>query len=116
MRERSTNAFMEQHEHEGGLASLFSQPVGVVLSVALDQAVSFQFTEIITELSQLVLIRGEIKRGEDGLVNLRRAPSADMGTGVEQDLEQAQDTDVVDFEAGNSGFAGRDGRGELLKQ
>src|SRR5215831_17149196 len=53
------------------------QTVGIAGTVAFEQAVAFEFAQIVTELVQPVGMRGKLKRGEDGFANLLARVGAD---------------------------------------
>ena len=63
---------------------------------------AFELAEIVTELVQTILFRGQLKRREDRLVNLSGGPAADGAAVVKQYFEKADDPGVVDFDAGVS--------------
>src|SRR4249920_1461731 len=43
---------------------------------------------------------GETEGGEDGLVDVLRGPAADVSTAMQENLEESNDSRVVDFDAG----------------
>ena len=75
-----------------------------------------QFAQIVAKLVEAVGVRGEVERGEDGLVNLACRPAADLGAGVQENLEQADDPGVLDFDAGVADRADGNGQGDALQQ
>ena len=68
---------MEQQEQEGHLHAFRCEAVGVAAAVALQQAMAFEFAQIVAELVQPVGLRRKLERGEDGGVNLVAGPTAD---------------------------------------
>ena len=72
--ERATEAFVEEQEQEGHLHAFRCEAVGVAAAVALQQAMAFEFAQIVAELVQPVGLRRELERGEDGGVNLLVQP------------------------------------------
>ena len=59
---------------------------------------------------------GELEGGEDGLMDLSRAPSAELGTAVEEDFHQAEHAGVLDLDAGDFGVSRRDGKSQTLEE
>ena len=91
---------MEQHKEEGDLVALGGKAIGIAAAVALQQAVGFHLAEVITELIQAVGGEGEIVGFEHGLVDLLGAPTAQLGTGMEKYLHEADHASVVDLDDG----------------
>jgi len=75
------------------------ETVGVTGTVALDQSVPFELAQVVAQLVQAVSLIGEIECGEDGLVDLLGGPTADVSAAVQENLEQADDARVVDFDS-----------------
>src|SRR6266478_7456785 len=76
----------------------------------------FEFAEVITELGQGVFCGCELEGGEDGLVDLAGAPSAQLGAAVEQNFQEAEHAGVVDFNARDFGVSRGDGQSETLEE
>src|SRR6266478_6026669 len=76
----------------------------------------FEFAQVIAELGEGVVFWGELEGGEDGLVDLRGAPSADLGAAVEQDFQETEHTSVMDLDAGDFGVSRGDGQSQTLEQ
>ena len=55
---------------------------------------------------------GDVERGEDGLVDLSGGPAADVAAAVQEHIEEADGTRVVDCDAR---IANRAGQGEALQ-
>lgn len=85
--QRTTEALVEEPEQERDLDPFGREPVGVAGAMAFEEAVSFQLAEIVAELVQPVGLRRELKRGEDGLVDLSGGPAADGVAGMEENLQ-----------------------------
>ena len=49
---------------------------------------------------QAVRFLGEVECGEDGVVNLLGGPTADVAAAVEENLQQPDDSGLMDFDAG----------------
>jgi hypothetical protein len=62
--------------------------------------VTFELAQIIAQLVQAIRSFGETEGGEDGLVDVLRGPAADVSTAMQENLEEANDSRVVDFDAG----------------
>jgi len=67
---RTAKPFVEEQEEQGDVESFGCQAVGVATSIALQQAMPFELTQIITKLVESVIARGEVEGGEEGLVDL----------------------------------------------
>ena len=52
--ERATETLVEEQEQERDLDAFGGQPVGVAAAIALEQAVAFEFAQIVAELVQAV--------------------------------------------------------------
>ena len=101
---------------KGDLNAFSSEEVGVAGAVTLEESVSLELAQIVAKLVEAVGVRGEVERGEDGLVNLACRPAADLGAGVQENLEEADDTRVLDFDAGVADRADRKREGDPLQQ
>ena len=77
---------------------------------------SLEFAEIVAKLVEAVGVCRKIEGGEDGRVDLARRPAADLGAGVQKNLEEADETRVLDFDAGVADRADRYGEGDPLQQ
>src|ERR1700694_4871945 len=91
---------MEEQEEQGDLDALWRETVGITGAVALDEAVPFELAQVVTELVEAVGLLREIAAGEDGVMDLPGRPAADLRATVQEDLEQAHNTRLVEFEAG----------------
>ena len=54
--------------------------------------------------------------GEDGVVDLPGGPAADLRAAMQEDLEQAHDARLMDFEAGIADGADGDRAGKALQE
>ena len=61
---------------------------------------AFQLAQIVAELVERVRFRRQLKRGEDGIVNLSGGPAADRAAVMQQDFEQTDDPGVMNFDSG----------------
>ena len=77
---------------------------------------SFELAEVVTELGKGIVFGGELEGGEDGVMDLSGAPSAELGTAVEQDFHKAEHAGVLDLDAGDFGVSRRDGKGQTLEK
>src|SRR3982751_3137341 len=95
----STQALVKEEKQEGHVNALGGEPIGVTTAIALNESVSFKFAQIVAELVEYVLFRGELEGGENRLVNLLCSPAAD-GTAVMQEEGMANwiDCHVQAFE------------------
>jgi hypothetical protein len=90
--------------------------IGISGALAFQQAVPLQFSQVIAELIQSVGGGGKLEGGEHRLVDLLGGPAADGVAAVQQDLQQANDSGVVDFDAGITHRADGDRQGQTLQQ
>ena len=90
------------------------ETVSVTGTVTLDQSMSLEFAQVVAQLVQAVCFTGEMEGGEDGLMDLLGGPTADVSAAVQQDLEQADDAHVVNFDSRISNRADGDGERDAL--
>ena len=64
-----------------------SQAVSVAAAVSFQQAVPFEFAQIVAELIEAIGLRGKLERGEDRLVNVLRGPATDGVAAVQQNFQ-----------------------------
>jgi hypothetical protein len=114
--ERAAEPFAKEQEEQGDLNPFWGETVGVAGSVTLQQPVGFEFAQVVAELVEPVGAVGEAEGGEDGVVDLLGGPAADLTTAVQEDLEEADDTGVVDLDSGIADRADGDWKGEALQQ
>src|SRR5262249_20252866 len=58
-----------------------------------------ELAQIVAQLVEAVSVGREIERLEDGRVDVAGGPAADLRAGVQKNLEETDDTGVVDFDA-----------------
>src|SRR5437764_4892006 len=114
--EWAAEPFVEEEEEQGNLDPLRGKMVGVAGSVTLQQPVGFELAQVVAELVQAVGSLGEVEGREDGVVDLLGGPAADLTAAVQEDLEQADDARIVDFDPGIADRADGDRQGEALQQ
>ncbi len=85
--QRTAKTLVEEQEQQRHLQAFSGEAVGITRAIALKQPVPFQLAQIIAELVQAVAVGGELKRGEDGLVNLFGSPAADSVAAMQEDLQ-----------------------------
>ena len=76
---------------------------------------ALEFAEIVADLVQPVGLGGELERGEDGGMNLFGSPTADGVATVQENLQQADDSRLVDFDSGIADRTDSDGQGKPLQ-
>jgi hypothetical protein len=103
---RSADALVEQDEHQGNLGPLVGEAVKIALAIPLQEAVGFHFAEVVAELSKGISVGGQAKADENGLVDIGRAPSVELGAAVQQNLHEPHHARVLDLDAGDFGVAG----------
>ena len=81
-----TETLVEEEKQQGDLDAFWGKPVAVAGTVALKQAVAFEFTQIVAELVESIGFVGKAESGEDGLVDLLGRPTSGLSSGMEQDL------------------------------
>ena len=91
-----TQALVKEEKQEGHVNALGGEPIGVTTAIALNESVSFKFAQIVAELVESVLFRGELEGGENRLVNLLCSPAADGTAVMQEDFEKPDDPRVVD--------------------
>src|SRR6201988_3319838 len=114
--ERAAEPFVKEQEEQGDLNAFGGETVGVAGSVTLQQPVGFELAQVVAELVETVGAVGEVEGGRDGVVDLLGGPAADLTTAVQEDLEEADDTGVVDLDPGIADRADRDWKAEALQQ
>ena len=107
---------MKKQEQQRNLDAFGGELVGVARTVALQQGVPLQLSQIVTELVESVGFGRKLKGREDRLVNLLGRPAANGVATVQEDLQKADDPGVVDLDAGISHGTDGDRQGEALKQ
>ena len=85
----TTQPLMEEQKQQRDLNALQSEAIGVMVTVALQQAVPLELTQIVAELVEAVSFIAEVEGSQDGLVDFLGGPTADVGAAMQQDLEEA---------------------------
>jgi hypothetical protein len=98
--EEAAEPLVEEQEEQRQLDPFWCEPVGVAGAVAMQQPVTFELAQVVVELVQAVGTLGEVKGGENGVVDLFSGPAAKMTSAVQQDFEEADDARVVDLDPG----------------
>ena len=112
----ATETLVEEEEQEGYLDAFGSKPVAVAGTVAVKQAVAFEFTQIVAQLVEAIGFVGKVETGEDGMVDLLGRPTSGLSSGMQEDLQQANDACFMDFDTWVTNRADGNGQGEALKQ
>ena len=92
------------------------EAVGVAGSIALQQAMAFEFAQVVAQLVDAVASVGEMEGGDNGLMDLLGGPATDVAATMQEDLEQADDARIMELDAGIADRADGDGEGEPLQQ
>ena len=114
--ERTAESFVEEEEQQRNLDAFWGEAVGVAGSIPLQQAVAFEFAQVVAQLVDGVACVGELEGAEDSLMDLLGGPAADVAAAVQEDLEEADDARIVQLDAGIADCADGDGEGETLQQ
>src|SRR6266700_2888 len=77
---------------------------------------ALELAQVVAQLVQAIGAIGEMEGCEDSLVDLLGRPAADVSAAVQQDLEQADDAHLVDFDAGIAHSADGDRQRDALQQ
>ena len=77
---------------------------------------TLKLAQVVAQSIEAVSSLGEIEGGEDGLVDLLGGPAADVSAAVQENLEQADDARVVDFDAGIADRSDGIGQGDTLQE
>jgi len=85
--ERTAQTFVKEEEEQGDLDTLCCELIGIAAAIAFQQAMAFQFAQIVAKLVQSVGFRGELKRGQNGLMDLFGGPAADSAAAMQQDFQ-----------------------------
>ena len=83
----ATQAFMKKQEEQCDVDALCRELIGIAPAIASEQAVTFQFAQVVSKLVQSVGFRGKLKRGQNGLVDLFGGPAADSVATMQQDFQ-----------------------------
>ena len=114
--ERSAQPFMEEQKEQGNLDALDGEAIGVAGSVTLDEAVRFELAQVVAELVEAISTFGETEGGENGVVDLLGRPAADVRAAMEENLEEADDAWVMDFDSRMADRTDGDRQGHALEK
>lgn len=95
---------------------LGGEPVGVAPAVTFEKAVGLHFPDVVPELVEPIEVGIDAVADEDGLVNVLGARAADLRSGVEQDLHEADHSGVMDLDSGKTSRTDDEGEGETLEE
>ena len=85
--QRTAKTFVKEKKEECYLNPLGGEVVGVAGAVALEQTVALELAQIVAQLVEVIGFGGELKGGEDCLVDLSGGPAPDHITAVQQNFE-----------------------------
>jgi hypothetical protein len=85
--EGTAEALVEEQEQEGKLNAFGGWSVGVAGAIALQQSMPLEFAEVVAKLVEGVGSWGELKGGENGLMDLFGGPAAEGRTGMQENLQ-----------------------------
>ena len=68
--ERTAEPFVEEEKEQRDLDAFWGEAVGVAGSISLQQAMAFEFTQVVAQLVDAVASVGELEGGDDGLMDL----------------------------------------------
>ena len=80
--ERPAESFVEEQEEQRNLDAFGGEAVGVPSLLTLEQSVALEPAQVVAQLVQALGGIGEVKGGEDGLMDLLGCPAADMTAAV----------------------------------
>src|SRR6202046_697477 len=106
---RTAEPFVEEQKEQCDLNAFWGEAVGVAGSIPLQQAVAFEFAQVVAQLVDGVACVGGLEGAGDSLMDLLGGPAADGAAAVQEDLEEADDARSVGLDAGRAGCAGGDG-------
>ena len=114
--ERTTDALVEEDEEQGRAGPLMDETICVAPTVALQQAMSFQLAQVVSQLGKRVAFGAECEAGKNRLMDIAGTPAQDSGAAMQQHLHQAQHAGIVEFDAGGFMLAGGNGQGQALEE
>ena len=62
---------------------------------------ALELAQVVAQLVETVGVVGEIKSGEDGLVDLLGGPAAEVSAGMQEGFEEADEAGIVDLDEGS---------------
>jgi len=114
--EWAAEPFVKEQKEQRHLDPFRGQAVGAAGAVTLEEPVAPQFAQVVAELVEAVAAVGEVEGGEQGVVDVLGGPAADVTATMQEHFEQADDTGVVDLDAGIADRTDGDRQGEALQQ
>ena len=114
--ERTAEPFVEEEKEQRNLDAFWGEAVGVAGSIPLQQAMAFEFAQVVAQLADAVASVGEMEGGDNGLMDLLGGPATNVGATVHEDFKQADDAWIMELDAGIADRADGDGEGETLQQ
>jgi hypothetical protein len=80
--ERSADSLVKENEHQRDPGSLIGELVQIAPSMPSQQAVGFHLAEVVTELSKSVRVCRKTEACDDGVMDIGRPPSVELGAVV----------------------------------
>lgn len=112
--QRAADALVEKDKHQSCFQPLIGKPVKITSALALQQSMSFEFSQIIAQLSEGVVF--EIVSTGDQLMDVGGAPSRHLSATMEQNFHQPNHASVVDLDPWDFALARHNGQGQALEQ
>jgi hypothetical protein len=101
-RDRSEQAGAELDQEDAELQAARGQAIASRAADPLDEAVSAELAEVVAELGQAVVSLGEAVTVEEACEGVAGGPVSDEAAGMEEHVEQADHTIVLEAEAGHA--------------
>ena len=98
--ERTAEPFVEEEKQQRNLDAFWGEAVSVAGSISLQQAVAFEFAQVVAQLVDAVASVGELEGGDNGLMDLLGGPATDVAATVQEDFEQADDARIMELDQG----------------
>ena len=114
--QRAAQPLMEEKEEERDLDALQGEAVSVAGAITLQQTMGLEFSQIVSELVEAVGLLGDVEGGQDGLVDFPGCPAAEVRAAMQENLEQADDASIVDFDSWVADGADGDWQGDTLEE
>ena len=80
--ERTAKPLVEEEKQQRNLDAFWGEAVGVAGSIPLQQAVAFEFAQVVAQLVNAVASVGELEGGDYGLMDLLGGPATDVAAAV----------------------------------
>ena len=85
--EWTAEPFVKEEKQQRNLDAFWGEAVGVAGSIPLQQAVAFEFAQVVAQLVNAVASVGELEGGDYGLMDLLGGPATDVAATVQEDFE-----------------------------